>query len=76
MADFLEDLRLVRERELTPLRLEAGLPADLDSAEPEELDMDKLWRYIEVLESTVVGKATVIGLCSTVLKPHARHDLG
>lgn len=74
MTDFLEDLRQIREREIGPIRDEAGIPRDESAWDGDTVNDEKLMRYIELLEATVVGKASVLSLAGSLIHPHMRRD--
>jgi hypothetical protein len=74
VSDFLEDLKAIRERELAPLRREAEIPEDESLWDGDTIDSEKIMRYVEILESTVVGKASVLSLVGSACFPHMRSD--
>lgn len=75
MSDLLSDLKAIRDNELAPLRAEAGLPEREEEWDGDTVTDEKIMRYVEILESTVVGKASVLSLIAQASRPYARRDV-
>lgn len=56
MSDLLDELRQIRDTEIRELRERVGFPDPDDPDSLESLTPELIWKYIEELESTVIGQ--------------------
>jgi hypothetical protein len=77
VTDLIEELKQIRDTEITAIREQCGFPLDDEMVTQDNPSWNQLWDYISALESTVIGQRMAMRSVAAAMSAAsaARHEL-